>query len=779
MFRIDSRLLGCLVAAAPLILAPAALAGDAEDVFHEAYYLEHAEGDLEAAVQLYASVAADTSASEELRERAKACARGCAEEIAASDFARLCPEDTIFYAELNRPAEQLGRFLGQLGLLQGSEGSGAIAVSPRLVEGLLGCRGAAIAVTHVDPTGGPPNGVAVLHPGDLDVIRGLIETALPAGGQPSKPVAGHPTWNIENQVYVTTTERLVVASPDRNLIQGVIERMYGQREDSLAGNEDLAETMAMRGEDLLFFCLNAEPVMPAIQALLASQVGDDPQAAMALALLDLDSTRAIAGRVGVDGQGISMDLGLQLAEEHRNLAFNLLRMPHLAERSFELVPEGAAFFLASTLNPAGGTAGGLKTAGGEPVVTLMDFGREVFGNVVDVAVYGLPSTSPGPFGQPLPDVALALTVNDPDRSKALWGLVLGLAKGATGSGQVEPQQVRIGGADVERFEISGVGVYVYTHEKRMVLSASERAIEAAVTSAKNGRSIRDDDLYAGLLTGFSGDETTAFAVSAGRAAQIARSYMGEGEMAAIAQYLPLLERAVLAAHVRHSDTRLAVSARLGGLPKVGGMFSEMIQQHLHGSRSWARREIAQVTSEPAEAPVPAIAVAPPPPEPEVEPQVEPEAEPAARPAAVEAPRVEASADVVKALRARFEELVQAGETETAGHVAGALYGHYEDDPFDLNNFAWALLTEERYANAFDGIALKMALRSNELSEYQNWYYLDTLGHAYFHTGDFDKAVTLQAKAVEVAGSDPRAGEARAALLRFRAAKVAKEGGGSL
>ena len=99
---------------------------------------------------------------------------------------------------------------------------------------------------------------------------------------------------------------------------------------------------------------------------------------------------------------------------------------------------------------------------------------------------------------PIPDAALAMSVNDPERSKAIWRLVLGMAQGATGdSGRMQAHTSRIGGQDVERFQIEGVNVYLFSHDDRLVISPSLGAIEAAV-QASAGKSLRTDALFASL-----------------------------------------------------------------------------------------------------------------------------------------------------------------------------------------------------------------------------------------------------------------------------------------
>ncbi len=733
-----------------MALVPAARAQSSDEgAFYKAYYLEHSQGDLEGALDLYKAVANDRDLPKSLRVQAKQRANACWEELASSDFARLVPEETILYVELNRPGDQLARLLDQLGLLTGSEGSGNVAISPLLVDGLLGLRGAAVAITHVDPTGGPPNGVAILHPGDMGVVRGLIETALPAGGIPVDGIGGFPTWRVQDQVLVTMTERLVLASPDRGEIEGVLARLAGKRKGSLAHNEDLAKTMAMRGDDLLFFCLNAEPILPMVENLLGGMAAQKPELAMAMTLLDVGSTRAVAGRLGVDDAGISLDLGLQLDEGHRNLVFNFFRKPHLAKRTLKLVPAGSAFFWATSLNEPAKLTQGTEDSQGRPIVTLMDLGREVFANVVDVTLYGLPSTTEI-HGQPIPDIALALTVNDPERSRAIWEMLLGIAKGATGDGSMRPKQVEIAGHTVERYDIEGVGIYLLTHGNTMVVSPSEHAVKASLAAAQ-GKNVLQDELFHGTLSRLGEAPVAAMAVSPGRVARLAKAYVPPHEMREIAPYLGMLEDSVFSASVEHSDTTLALSMRLEGLPKVGVLVSEMVAARLHGARghggvngsSFAVRELP------------------------AEPEYTEHKEKKGKIVAVERD---------PSLREAFDEMVKANQVEASRDLLNALTAFHSDEPLELNNLAWALLTEEHYGGHYHEEALKMAKTACEASEWGNWYYLDTLGVALFETGHLEKAVEVQSRAVEVADGAPGSEEVVANLKRFKRA-LKKKGAG--
>ena len=66
----------------------------------------------------------------------------------------------------------------------------------------------------------------------------------------------------------------------------------------------------------------------------------------------------------------------------------------------------------------------------------------------------------------------------------------------------------------------------------------------------------------------------------------------------------------------------------------------------------------------------------------------------------------------------------------------------------LNEVAWVLLTEEPYAGKLNELAIDAAQRCHELSEGQNWMYLDTLALAYFENGKVKEAIETQKKAIE-------------------------------
>ena len=748
------------VAALAVFLAPGALAQSPSEAYYKAYYLEHEKGELDAARELYQKVAASRSVGAELKSAAKGRAAVISEELRASDFANLMPPETIFYAEINHPGERIGELLSQLGLMAdgGTPSADTFGISPLLVRGLLGVGGIAVGVTEINPRTGDPNGVIVLDPGDLDVVRGLIETVVPGGCKPSEPIAGFPTWKIEGENFVTLTSRLVIVSDDARQIAGVLARLKGEDRSSLASSDALESAMAMRGDDLLFFCVNVEPVMPMIQGLIMQQAESDPQVAVMMDVMDIASTRSLAGRLGIGKDGLGLDVALQLADDHQNLLFNLMRKPHLNEGTFDLVPEGAAFFLATSFNESAPIASATKDGQGRPIVTMMDFGREIFGNVVDLAVFGVPSAG-GSSGMPIPDVAAVVRVNDIERSQAIWNMVLGMASQSAG-GSMQPESTRVAGLDASRFTIQGIPVYVAANGNSIIVSPSTHAVEMAVKAGK-GNSIATDSVFADTVACIDESSTMTFMANPGRLAGMVEAFVPASERAQIMMVAGLLANTVICVDSDHSTTRVALHARVHNIPNVGPLVRQAIAQATgipvqsravaaHTKPSYIEQEagLARVARGAQDTPIRAAGKAA-----------------KAAPAKV--------GDDPAALRKSFARLVANGDMKGARKVGKQLAKAAREDAMFLNETAWMLLKDDPYAGKFGELALGMSKRSNEFSDKGNWMYVDTLALAYFEQGKVAKAIALEKKAIKLAGDHERVGEAKKTLERFQAAAGAK------
>ncbi|MGK0218169.1 MAG: hypothetical protein ACI9HE_001657 [Planctomycetota bacterium] len=508
-------------------------------------------------------------------------------DMDAGDLARLMPEDSIFYAELDAPGERVGVLLQKLGLMgDGIQlGDRRLAISPLLVNELLGLSGAAVAVTSLNMAGGPPGGIAILDPGNLDIIRGLLETVVPAGGPSTEDIGGHPTYIIENQLWVTLTDQLVIAATSPNLISDALERQAsGDKDSGLLGTDGLEKSLALRNGSLLYFCVNVEPIMPQIMMGLTMVASQDPGAAAVMDMLDPESTRALAGRISLTGEGIGVDLMLDLDEDHHNLAFDLLGMPSLSAETLSSVPAGAAAFIALSLNPVG------EIPAGEPGrVSAMDLGRELFGNLAQVSAFALPM---GDQGSPIPDVGLCLRVNNVERSSQLWGTLLSVASLA--SKGPAPAAIQVSGHEGTRFSMNGMPLFVLPHQSELIVATSQRALEAAVEAEHSGSGIMQDEGFSDLIAAMENGRTSLVGVHMGRMGSFVLPNLRGNDRDEAAAMFELLSGTTLSLGMNHGVSEFTISAALRGIPDLSGVLSELIakrqgqgHQSVHGTLSVA------------------------------------------------------------------------------------------------------------------------------------------------------------------------------------------------
>jgi len=547
--------------------------------FYRAYYLEHAQRDYAAAAELYQR-AARQATEPELRSRAQAGWLACREEIAAADLARLMPPDPIVYIELSRPADRVMGLLEQMGLLGGSAttpSENQVAVSPTLVRELLGIRGAALAVTGFDSGAGMPSGVLVLHPGDVEIVRGLIETVLPAEAEPAEPIADYPTYRISDgpvDTYVTLTTRLVIASTQWEQNADVVQRLLDPDVPSLATQPELADELSGRNSTLLYFLVNPEPVRPLLRLALAAGGAQSHEAALAQALLDIDSLQAITGRFDLGPNGVALHLSVRLAEDHRNLLYNLTRLPPVERETFRSVPSGVAALAGFALNEAGASpaARNAKTH----VVTALDFGREIFANMRTVSLFVLPpesGTTPGPNA--IPDVAATIAVNDVAHSRALWSQVLGLTSLASGSGPLEGTICDIQGTSARAFKIEDVTIYLASTDNGLIVSPSRSAVARSISAMRNGSSVLDDDVFAKALRRVGKDTTLLALAAPARCLRVAAPYMSERERKEARPLMQMLEHTIVSFVLTQSHREWRLSAELSGVPDVGELLNHL------------------------------------------------------------------------------------------------------------------------------------------------------------------------------------------------------------
>jgi len=558
--------------AAGLVLVPSLLAQSVEADFHHAYFLEREQGRLEEALALYRGIAASPSADMALKVEAESRAKALEEDLVAVDLARLMPPNAMAYAELVQPGDALLRVLDGLGLADSFEhaaGQGGFTVSPELVRGLLGIRSVALAITALPAGGSAPEGVLVLHTGEQELLRGLLETTVLAQGIPGAALGSVPTWSLGGQFELALTTRLCIVASQRSELEAVLARLEGRGGPGLADAPALARTLSSRRDGPFFACVQGAALRPILTAQLA-QAGAG--GLMALSALDPEHLEGAAARLALSDQGLALEAELFFAGDHRSLVFNLLRGAPLDPLTLELVPRGAAAFLATALNERGAAPAPLHTnTDGIPAVSALDLPRELFSNLCGLALYVMPG------GGPLPEAALALSSNDPERTAAVLGLALGLVNQlATGRG-LEGEEEEIAGAPATLYRIPpGLPLFVVRSGNQLLVSPSEDLIERALSGRAKAESILRDEAFARELGRLDKDTTFALCAHLGRLAEVAEPYLGEGERSQLERFAPLLAETVLGLRTSHGDSRLALALTLDHLPRVDGLVAELL-----------------------------------------------------------------------------------------------------------------------------------------------------------------------------------------------------------
>ena len=740
------------------LTAGTALAKPAEATFYKAYYVEHEQGDVEIAAGLYADALEAGGLAPALEARARAGLSACREEIASADFARLMPPEAWAYLEVNSPGDQLGQLLNMLGLLAGTEsGAGGgeapgivgkhVAISPTLIKELMGIRGLAAAVTGFDLRSQTPTGVAVFHPGSMDAIRGLLETALPAAAESVKPIQDHPTYLVEDKVFICLTSRLVVVSPQRPQIVAVLRRLTGKTDKSFATNEGMAEVLRGRENAAVFFCVDAKPIVPILTGLAPAS----HELAMADALVDFNSLKWIAGRSGVDERGLFSDLEVRLDRGHHNVIYNLMRTPPITRETLRCIPKGAAGFLAAALGdaPVRGRDAAAAPGDAAPTVIGLDFGREIFANIVDFAVYALPPAgdASGVVG-PAPDVAAVIRVNDPAKSQALWTQILGIASMAAGAPTTDGKVELIEGAEVRSYKFpEGVTVYFTTVNDKIVVAATHGAMQRTLKTANGGESILADDAFAASLARITEHTSKALFVHPGRCFEVAKKFMGPDEVKEVEPIVAMLSDLVATVLSDEAEESFHVSIAATGLPDVSGFVAQMIQREDREKRM--RRDLRHATR--AEQWDKALEML--------------------DTAAADDP------DNPRHLRKQFDILATGKkDREAALACAQAFMKDAGGNANALNSLAWELLTADRYEGRYNDLAAVMAEKACEVTDYRSWAILDTLALAKFETGDVERAIELQKKAIAFPRGDRK--DTRKRLARYEAAKSGSANTGS-
>jgi hypothetical protein len=581
----------------------AARAEDAAALVQKGFYLQVHEGDLAGAAAAFERVVSDSAAPAKLRSEAQARLAQCREDLASADLARLMPPDAIAYLELNRPGDQLVRLAKMLGLVQapgaapaaGADrhaapgiplGNGLIfpanfTLSPALAAELKKFRGAALAITGLDERlKDMPEGVLVIHPGDSDLVRGLLETGVQLV-ESTKPIGDFKTYRFKNdhhEFWITVTARLLIAGTKREAVAATVERLGNPKAPSLAARPAFKALEADRRNGLLFAYVDGHELARRLRPLMKGQ-----EAAIVGTVLDLDHLESLTLTAGVTDDSVKVSARMNLLPGHHNVAYNLIRTPPFTRRSLGSVPRGAAGVVLLGLNPPTPAPAATAPKKDAPVtITGMDLGREIFGNIEEVAFFVLPPGADRAAGHsPVPEMAAVFAVNDAAKSEALWNQILALAA-LFGVRDSQSHEVKIDGKPGKQYQFPGIPpIVVLRAADRTLIVGTEGAASAALRANGGQESILTDEAYRTLLSRLTPNSSKAVLVDASRALQIARDFSGDRDSNEMHMAGLVLKDLRLSIVTDEAPNCLTVSIEATGLPNVPSVIQTLGSQMAH------------------------------------------------------------------------------------------------------------------------------------------------------------------------------------------------------
>ncbi|MBI3839958.1 MAG: hypothetical protein HY288_18710 [Planctomycetia bacterium] len=555
----------------------------AEAQFQRGFYLQVHQRDLSGAAVEFEKVVADQAASDALRSEAKNRLDQVREDLASANFARLMPADVLAYVEVNEPGEHIARILKMVGLLNPPAAAGPaekpislgnglylpadFSISPALVAELKKFRGAAAGLTALDGRNRPA-GLVAINPGDCDLIRGALETAVQLL-EPGEPIEGYKTYRIPEVGWVALTTRLIFVSDSREQLVSAVDRLRNPQVESLASRGEFKRAQSEAHGALLFAFVDGPQIVKRFGPQLRGQ-----GAAIARTLLDLDHFESLVVALGTTDDGIRLQAQMNMAPGHHNMLYSLIRTAPITRRSLAEVPQGSAAVILIGLNPPDAQAPLGQADQNPPSISAMDIGREFFHNIEELAVFVLPPADSADSARPIPDVGAVIAVKDPSKSEALWNQLLSLAAvfGARTSQPVADVTIESKAGHIYHFA-GAPPIAVVRSQDRTLTIGTEGAVAASVRAVNSNTSIVRDVAFGSLLGRITPDTSKAVLVDVGRSVAVAGALAKGREARELAIIGDATRDLRVSLVTDEAPNQLTIRVEATGLPKMPAILS--------------------------------------------------------------------------------------------------------------------------------------------------------------------------------------------------------------
>ena len=539
----------------------------------QGFYLEQQHHDPLAAAKYFERVLKKPNVSkEEMRVARRHLAR-CREATSVQDLARLMPANAIFYAEVHEPGQHLEQVAEFLGLLStNTDGRVADAtsarripidgpislpvdfhISPALFDALSDVHGFAIAMTGFDREG--PQGVIIIDAGGSDLVRGLVETGIQLL-EPESTIEGYQTYHVENEVWLTVTNRTLIVSRSKQAIVTVIEQMANPSAEGLAGNSAFRQAREQCNDPLGFAFIGGQT----LREIVLEQAGRQ-EAMMANAMFDLPNLLYVSAAVSTANEKLTVDARAQMAEGHNSLAYGLIRTSPISGESYQELPSSLAACAMFGLNDAG-----LTTRPAPRLMSALDVGRELFANIQEVAAFALPTLAKN-AGDPLPNIGVVITAADVSRSEALWNQLLSLPSQIGIPDVSAPVQLTIDGHEASRFQLPDMPpVLICRGSDRHLVVGTEAAVRASLAE--------DDGFAPDPVSPNSDPAYKAIQIDVDRVLQLVAA-MEPNAANDVLRIRQFVEELTVALSTHEAENSLQIHGEIRGFPRVRNLLEQV------------------------------------------------------------------------------------------------------------------------------------------------------------------------------------------------------------
>lgn len=509
------------------------------------------------------------------------------EKSSRRDLASLMPPKVLAYAELVDPGGQIATLAATAGidlewLLAATGPLGKGEGPAQIFAEIKKAHGAAAAITAMDAQD-EPEGLLIVDPGDSLALMAQFRTLANTQGMPGEPIEGMNHVKAD-KLTILVGESIIIAGRPERLVREAAAKYAGNKAPSLLGDPLFKKLSQRRKGSAIFGYAN----LPAGIAALKRKAGQTKDIRGLDALLDLDSLEHLYVRLAIDKDKVLAEAGLQLADAHNNILYDLIRTPPVSAECLRRIPSSAWAVLAGGLGDPAFHVASIAKAAAVRHLTGLDLGRELFANIREVAICAMPVgddivRTAKAINKPPMSLAIGAIIgtHDAQRSKALLAK---LADFAASLIQIDhpamPQvqdTIKVAGVETSRYQFGdpGPSLCLAVKDGFVYLAMAPSILERMLAPADPGAQ-RTDASLGGMLASAEQRPSKLVLLDLGSLADSPETQKAMNVDPAGKVLIGLLSKAVASIATEETPTSLSVRIRLAGLGNVGAQLPALI-----------------------------------------------------------------------------------------------------------------------------------------------------------------------------------------------------------